>query len=262
MKPTVLMPWLFRRTAPLAPLASLTFGACSDVGLIRRDNQDHFGVFPEQRPTLFVVADGMGGHADGGTASRVAVETLAEAFLADEGPATHRLASAVRAANAAVWREAQNNGGPRRMGTTCTALAIEMDRAVLAHVGDSRAYRVSGAGLEQLSPDHTLVAELIARGLLTEAEAARHPQRHVLTRALGVGPEVDAFVEDLGPTQPGDTYVLCSDGLAPVEAEEVGRVAAGYGPQAAAEWLVARANALGGPDNITVIVIRLHPGAD
>jgi PPM family protein phosphatase len=245
----------------VAPAAPLEFGACSDVGQVRRENQDRYGVFPADRPCLFVVADGMGGHADGGTASRLAVDALAETFRQGQGEAPEaRLAAAVRAANDAVWREANAGGSPKRMGTTCTALLVEGGRVVLAHVGDSRAYRVAGGQLEQLSPDHTVAAELLASGVLNADEAARHPQRHALTRALGVGAEVDVFAHDIGPARPGDAYVLCSDGLAPVEIAEVERVVSSYEPQEAAEWLVARANALGGLDNITVVVVRLRKG--
>jgi PPM family protein phosphatase len=200
---------------------------------------------------------GMGGHVDGGVASHLAVAALAEGFRPEGESLEDRLREAVAAANAAVWEEANRGGLPRRMGTTCTVLAVEGGRAALAHVGDSRAYRVVGGALEQLTPDHTVAAELEASGVLSAAEAARHPQRHALTRALGVGPEVEVYTRDLGPAAPGDYYLLCSDGLAPVPPEEVARTVAGADPQEAAARLVARANALGGPDNITALVVRI-----
>jgi PPM family protein phosphatase len=232
-------------------------GAATDVGQVRSENQDALGLFPEEAPRLFVVCDGMGGHKDGGLASRVAVQALAEAFAAAPPPLAHRLRHAVESANAAVWNQADSNGAGRRMGTTCTALGIGEGRVVLAHVGDSRAYRVAESALEQVSDDHTVAAEMQATGVLTASEAARHPRRHALTRALGSAPDVEVLIRDLGPPRDGDKYLLCSDGLAPVEMHEVHRVARDYDPQEAAEWLVAQANANGGPDNITVLILEI-----
>lgn len=232
-------------------------GAATDVGQVRSENQDALGVFPEEEPRLFVVCDGMGGHQDGGLASRVAVQALAEAFAAAPPPLAHRLKHAVESANAAVWQRSDSNGDGRRMGTTCTVLGIGEGRVVLAHVGDSRAYRVTDAALEQVSEDHTVAAEMQATGVLTATEAARHPRRHALTRALGTAPHVEVLIRDLGPPRDGDKFLLCSDGLAPVDHPEVLRVARDYEPQEAAEWLVAQANAGGGPDNITVVIVEV-----
>jgi serine/threonine protein phosphatase PrpC len=244
---------------PISPVpeTSLAFGACTDIGRVRKENQDRWGAFPPKHPCLFVVADGMGGHADGGVASEVAVAALVEGFRQAGETLEDRLREAVSAANAAVWQEANRGGAPRRMGTTCTVLGVQAGRVALAHVGDSRVYRLADGALEQLTPDHTVAAELEASGVLDAAEARRHPQRHALTRALGVGPEVEVYTRDLGPTDPSDCYLLCSDGLAPVPEDEVARIVASADPQDAAEQLVARANALGGPDNVTALVLRI-----
>jgi len=235
---------------------SLHVGASSHVGQIRSENQDSFGMWPDVAPRLFIVCDGMGGHEDGGIASRVAVHALREAFSTEPPPLAHRLRAAVEQANIAVWKEA-NNGALRRMGTTCTAVAVGEGRVVLAHVGDSRAYRVWPDRLDLVSEDHTVAAEMTASGMLSEAEAARHPRRHALTRALGTAPEVQIFIRDLGSVTESMRLLLCSDGLLPVDMHEVHRVASEHSPQEAAEWLVSRANEAGGPDNITVLIIDI-----
>lgn len=254
------MRWFKPRPPDAAPTADLVrVGACTDVGQVRSENQDHLGVHPPEAPRLFIVADGMGGHEDGHEASRIAVEALVAHFSQARGALVDRLAGAVRAANHAVWQAAADKTALRRMGTTCTALALDDRRAALAHVGDSRAYRIAPghALLDQLTPDHTVAGELLANGIVSEAEAGRHPQRHALTRALGMDAEVDVFALDLGTVAHGTRFVLCSDGLAPVPPAEVARAAAAYDPQDAAEWLVAQANAHGGPDNVTVVIVEI-----
>lgn len=236
---------------------AVTVGAHTDVGQVRSENQDAFGLWPEGSPRLFIVCDGMGGHEAGGTASRVAVDTLCNAFREEPPPLAERLRTAVQRANAAVWGEA-NDGDLRRMGTTCTTVAVGEGRVVLAHVGDSRAYRVWPDRLELVSEDHTVAAEMTASGMLSAAEAARHPRRHALTRALGTSAEVEVFVRDLGSATDGMRLLLCSDGLLPVDPAEVLRGANQPDPQPAAEWLVSRANEAGGPDNITVLIVDIE----
>ena len=240
-----------------APLR-LTVGVRSDVGRVRSENEDAYGCYPSEAPCLFVVADGMGGHDDGARASRLAVETVRDAFFDEpERPLEERLRGAVEAANAVVHEEARASGAARPMGTTCTALAFGEGEAAVAHVGDSRAYRVQVGGITQLTEDHTLVEALRREGALTDAEAERHPQRHALLRAVGIGPEVEVDVVRLRPPAPGDAFALCSDGLAPVADDEIHDAVRRASPQEAADALVRLANERGGPDNVTVLVVEV-----
>ncbi len=230
-------------------------GSASDVGRVRAKNED----LALEASTLFAVADGMGGHAGGEVAARVAVETLREHF--DANPTQDGLLDAVEAANAAVWNESQERQDLRGMGTTLTAAAVVTgeggeDVVALANVGDSRAYVVAEGALVQVTADHSLAEERVRQGVMSEAEAAVHPYRHILTRALGIGPGVDVDLWELR-LRPGDRLMLCSDGLT----NEVGDdriaelLAAHEVPSEAARELVAEANRRGGSDNITVVVI-------
>ena len=163
----------------------LRSGSASDVGRVRNVNQD----LPLERPNLYAVADGMGGHVGGEVAARVAVETLEQAF--ERTPTVEGLLEAFSEANAAVWHESQANADLRGMGTTLTAVALVGgteggDVLALANVGDSRAYLFSGGDITQVTDDHSLAEERMRHGEMTEEEAAVHPQRHILTRALGV----------------------------------------------------------------------------
>lgn len=252
---------LWKRSA--RPL-TVRFGAKSDVGQVRTENQDDYGRFPEVRAErngeqLFIVADGMGGHEDGGEASRVAVEAIRDAYFAErEAPVEDRLRQAVREANRRVYKAAQGGMIPRKMGTTCTVLALVHEDAYLAHVGDSRAYRIGREGIAQLSRDHTLVEALMREGVLTEDEAAQHPQRHALVRAIGIQPDVEVDVEHLEAPQAGEAFVLCSDGLSRVRDEEIRDVVRAETPQQAAETLVRLANDRGGHDNVTVLVVKIE----
>lgn len=249
-----------RKSRPIA----IRFGAKSDVGRVRSENQDDYGRFPELRSErdgdqLFIVADGMGGHEDGGRASRTAVEAARDAYFGDpDAPVADRLRRALETANLRVYETANAGNLAKRMGTTCTAIAISDDEAYLAHVGDSRAYRIDKRGISQLSQDHTLVDALLREGVLTEAEAERHPQRHALVRAIGIEPKVDVDVEHLDPPTPGEAFLLCSDGLARVTNVEIRDVVRRETPQEAAETLVDLANERGGHDNVTVLVIRIE----
>ncbi len=252
---------LWKRSA--RPL-TIRFGAKSDVGQVRSENQDDYGRFPEVQSTrngdqLFVVADGMGGHEDGGRASRVAVEAVGGTYFTHpEVPVEDRLRRAVSEANARVYQFAQAGTIPKKMGTTCTALALVGEDAYLAHVGDSRAYRINRDGISQLSRDHTLVEALMREGVLTEDEAARHPQRHALVRAIGIEPEVQVDVRRLKTPQSGDAFLLCSDGLARVTNVEIRDIVRSETPQQAAETLVQLANDRGGHDNVTVLVVKVE----
>lgn len=242
--------------APVNVKAGLRFGAVSDIGQVREENEDSYGFYPQENPHLFIVCDGMGGHEDGGVASRMARDVIIEHYAASQGSLPQRMEAAVKAANRAINEASGTNMSIRRMGTTCTALVFEKGNVTLAHVGDSRAYRVSPEALFQVSDDHTVAAEMIASGLLTPGQAASHPQRNALTRALGSAPDVNVLIRDLGTVSPGEKFIICSDGLAPVSLGEVHRAVTQYDPQEAAEWLVTQANAAGGPDNVTVLVIE------
>ena len=238
-------------------------GACSDVGRVRTENQDAYGCFPEGaaegvRDRLFVVADGMGGHVGGREASRAAVEAVRQTYFSNAGlPAEQRLRDAFEAANALIFRKAAGQGA-RRMGTTCTALALAESRIHIAHVGDSRAYRITGPRIEQLTQDHTAVEALRRGGVLTVEEARRHPRRHVLVQAMGDRATLALDVLEAFPARAGDQYLLCSDGLEPVPAEEMRQVVQARAPQAACERLVALANERDGRDNVTALILSLE----
>ncbi len=237
----------------------LRSGSATDVGRVRSVNED----LALESPTLFAVADGMGGHAGGEVAARVAVDAFQGDFSRNQS--APGLVAAVQQANLAVWERSRSDPDVRGMGTTLTAAALvstaEGDRLVVANVGDSRAYRFRGGELIQLTNDHSVAEELVARGELTEAEAAVHPHRHILTRALGVGPEVEVDAWEIHPVQ-GDRYLLSSDGLTnEISADRLATALARTAdPQDVAEALVRMANEHGGNDNITVVVVDVVAG--
>jgi protein phosphatase len=243
-------------------LTVLRSGSASDVGRVRTVNQD----LPLVRPDLYAVADGMGGHVGGEVAARVAVETLEQAF--ERVPTVDGLREAFSEANAAVWRESQSNRDLRGMGTTLTAVALVggpegSDVLALANVGDSRAYVFSGGEMTQVTDDHSLAEERMRHGEMSEEEAAVHPQRHILTRALGVSAEVEADMWEL-EVRTGDRVLLCSDGLTnEVGTEEIAGILGQIDdPEEAAQRLVDVANEHGGADNITVVVVDVQVGEE
>lgn len=239
----------------------LRSGSASDVGRVRSVNED----LALDSMTLFAVADGMGGHAGGEVAARTAIEALQREFGLHQS--ADGLAGAVRQANVAVWERSQEDADLRGMGTTLTTAALvgtpDGDRLVMANVGDSRSYRLHEGRLIQLSHDHSVAEELVDRGELSEAEAAIHPHRHILTRALGVASAVDVDVWEMMP-ESGDRYLLCSDGLTnEVPEERIAEVLTSESdPQKAAETLVRLANESGGNDNITVVVLDVVVGEE
>jgi serine/threonine protein phosphatase PrpC len=223
-------------------------GALTDIGLHRKTNEDTFVV----APPLFAVCDGMGGAQAGEVASRLAAETLVAA-VADGRP----LLAAAEQANAAVFQRAHDDIDHTGMGTTLTAVVLAGDTGHFAHIGDSRAYLLRGGALEQLSDDHSLVGEMVRDGRLSEEEAASHPHRSILSRALGTEPlaRIDEFEVDL---RAGDVLLLCSDGLSgAVPAEAIRKALGRADPDDAAAKLIAEARKHGGPDNITAVVLRL-----
>ncbi|HUC37160.1 MAG TPA: Stp1/IreP family PP2C-type Ser/Thr phosphatase [Acidimicrobiales bacterium] len=237
----------------------LRSGSATDVGRVRAVNEDR----SLESETLFAVADGMGGHAGGEVAAGTAIDSLRGGF--SKMPSVEGLVDAVHDANQAVWERGRSEPSLRGMGTTLVAAALvgtdDGDRLAVANVGDSRAYRLHQGVLGQLSTDHSVAEALVERGELSEQEAAVHPHRHILTRALGVDSDVDVDIWELVPQQ-GDRYLLCSDGLSnEVQLEEMERVLAGTAdPKEAAETLVRLANESGGNDNITALVLDVVVG--
>ncbi len=227
----------------------------TDTGRQRRDNED--SVYA--RPPVFVVADGMGGAQAGEVASQLAVEAF-EQGLPEAGSPEERLASRVQEANHRIYELSQADHEHRGMGTTLTAAYLDDDsHLAIAHVGDSRAYLYRDGELTRLTQDHSLVGELVRRGKLTEEQAEEHPQRSIITRALGPDPSVEIDTWSY-PVRDGDVLLLCSDGLTSMVTEEkIAEVLDAEGAlQEAADRLIREANAAGGRDNITVVLARLE----
>lgn len=228
----------------------ISWGARSDVGLVRGHNEDSFLV----RDPLFVVSDGMGGHAAGEVASSIAVETIGE-----RAPGTADdvlLGAAMEAANASVMQAAEEGIGKPGMGCTATAVLIEKNRMAVAHVGDSRAYVLRHGTLVRVTHDHSYVEELVDSGQITADEARSHPSRSIITRALGSDPDMYADHFSL-EVNDGDRIILCSDGLSGmIDDSEIESLAVSSAtPQQAADNLVAAALTAGGSDNVTVVVV-------
>jgi len=232
--------------------------AISDVGRRRQANEDRYALDPDLG--LFLVADGMGGHRVGCTASELAsAAVLAAIHTLQDAPASlaERLRYAVSAANREIFSVAAEQSELAGMGTTLVVLLAGEERVSLAHVGDSRAYLVRAGGIRQLTDDHSLVAELLRRHKISEDDAREHPHRHVLTRALGVRPTVEPDLAELTPLD-GDVFVLCSDGLTGhLEDGEIAKIVSAHTDlEAAARALVECANQRGGEDNITTVLVR------
>jgi protein phosphatase len=239
----------------------LRSGSATDTGLVRSVNQD----LAVESPNLYAVADGMGGHAGGEVAARMAVDTLGVVF--GRQPTALGLSAAVVEANSVVWHHSLDHPDLRGMGTTLTAVGLVQedghDVLALVNVGDSRGYRLHQGQMSLLTTDHSVAEEMVRSGELTQQEAAVHPQRHILTRALGVSADVSVDFWRLRPVR-GDRYLLCSDGLTnELEDQQIAQVLTSVtDPREAADLLVRAARAHGGSDNITVIVIDVVVGED
>lgn len=208
---------------------------------------------------LFIVADGMGGHQGGREASQMAVHLIEEEFFSDPSPnIPDSLLRAFNVANTEIYKRAGTDPSLRGMGTTSTALVIIGSTAYFAHIGDSRAYRITEASFEQITQDHSQVEELVRRNILTREQAERHPQRNVLSRAMGVQEEIEVDFFNNITIHPGDNFLLCSDGLAKVPKETIQEIILSHPPQEACDLLVQLANEHGGHDNVTVQVVRIN----
>ena len=266
--------------AELSPPASpggvylqITTGGATHVGMVRTNNEDCYRIIPAL--SLYVLADGMGGEAHGEIASALAVETVVKHCIEGQensaspllgepkpglNPRSQRLLSAIHLANQKVFQSAEQHPEQEGMGATLTAAWIDDMQLSVGHVGDSRLYLLRTGQLQQLTSDHSLVAEQVRRGILTANEAEQSNLQSVLLRALGTQPEVEVDIEQV-PLFPGDVLLLCSDGLTRMvtEPEIAGTLQAEPDPQRAAEKLIAHANEGGGIDNVSVIVVSLKP---
>jgi protein phosphatase len=252
---------------------TLSAFALSDVGRKRRHNEDAYLLDTERG--LFVVADGMGGHAAGEVASRITVESVQEylAMRDDDGDNTwpfgfnnrysmegNLLTTAIKRANERIIRSVQNRPELKGMGTTVVSALFAAERATVVHVGDSRCYRLRRGELVRLTEDHSWVQEQVIAGILTPEEATSHPLKNVVTRALGGAPNVLPELQEV-PFEAGDSFLLCSDGLTGMMTDdEVRAIVAGEGPaETRVNALVDLANSRGGIDNITVILVDVLP---
>ena len=244
-------------------------GRATDVGMVRTENQDSLGMLPEDggtledaRGVLIVVADGMGGHRAGRRASELAVSTLLASYApADASGIPAALISAIGDANNRVYEEGFSSPAYNGMGTTCTALVLQGTSAYVAHIGDSKAFQVTTGQITQITADHSRVWELYTRGVITREQARMHPERNLLTRALGQNPGTAADLFGPLPLQPGSWFVLCTDGLTNhVEESEIADVVRKHPPEEAADELVSLAKTRGGADNITVQIVEIREG--
>ena len=248
----------------------LQVASLSDVGMRRSNNQDNLCVSMSsslehwnRKGHLFVVADGMGAHAAGELASKLAIDHIPHLYAKyNQDLPPEAMRQAVKGANAEIHRKGQANEEFHNMGTTCSVLNILPQGAVVAHIGDSRVYRYSQNKIEQLTFDHSLVWEMKAAGQLTEEEEKQGKvPKNVITRSLGPYAECKVDLEGPFPVQVGDTFLLCSDGLtAVIEDSEIGSILGNMPPKEAAKVMIDLANLRGGPDNITVVIVKItHP---
>lgn len=253
---------------------NIQFAGKTDVGVKRSHNEDNLKLLPKDR--LFLVADGMGGHASGEVASEIAVNTVG-AFFDDTGKDPdrtwpdkeepehdydeNRLVAAIKLANLRIFEKAQTDAKYKGMGTTVVAAQLVDDRVVFAHVGDSRAYRLRDGVLEQLTEDHSLLNDYKKMANLTPEEEENFPHKNIIVRALGMKPIVKVDLQSQ-PQQAGDIYLLCSDGLSgEINDETIGNIvtAADGDLRKACDELVTAACEAGGKDNVTVVLIEVQP---
>ena len=231
--------------------------SASDIGCVRTSNEDSYGVFA---PAVYVVADGLGGHAAGEVASRMVVAAVRAVAQAGGVIDAAALQHAVLCANQQVLDASADNSSYEGMGSTATVLHIdeETGMACYAHVGDSRLYLLRNGTLRQISRDHSYVEELVARGELSEAEAQHHPRKNLLLRAVGIEEVLDVDSAAF-PVEAGDRLLLATDGLTNMVSDEMLTELLGGGFAGVAERMVAHARAAGGRDNITAIAVAYEP---
>ncbi len=243
----------------------IRYAALTDIGFRRQNNQDSCAVALcstkeewEEGGHLFVVADGMGGHAVGELASKIATDTVPHMFAKMHGRSpSEALKIAIEGANEAINERGSQNLDFMRMGTTCSTLVLCSQGAVIGHVGDSRVYRIRNRQIDQLTSDHSLVWEMIQARKVHPKDAERLCPRNIITRSLGPEPTVNVDIEGPIPVLPGDIFLLCSDGLCGLLNDaEIGMIAGTIPPNEACRLLVNLANLRGGPDNITVIIVQ------
>ena len=236
--------------------------AISDIGKVRKGNEDSWGSFPET--SLFIVADGMGGHKAGDVASKLAVETIYEALRDRQPPGegqfeqtSHYLNDSIQKANLRIFQEGKKNPGLSGMGTTVVATWIAGSSASIAYVGDSRAYLLRKNNLRQITSDHTLVNDYMSKGLLQPHEVEHHPLRHVLSRAVGPQEQVDPDILNL-PLQTGDIILLCTDGLSNMLSKDKmeGILNGPEDLERRNQLLIQQAIDSGGSDNVTALLIE------
>ena len=244
--------------------------AGTDIGLVRSKNEDNY--YMDEAAGLFVVADGMGGHASGEVASKMAVDIIRDyfkgmnkdrpaqigAYRQDCSDTTNRLGSAIQLANMAIFEASKNDPQLRGMGTTVAAVQVDGSRLSIAHIGDSRVYLIRAGDIEQLTDDHTVVYEQVKREMITKEDAKKSEIKNILTKALGISLEAEVDMNEM-TLAPNDILLLCSDGLSGMVDDETMRamVEANDDPAAACEQLINLANEKGGKDNITVVVARI-----
>lgn len=246
----------------------ITDGAATDTGMRRSNNQDSHAVVRasnaevwKQRGHLFMVADGMGAHAVGELASKMACDNIPFNYNKGKNATPEEaITKAYKEVGALIHGRASANREFQGMGTTCTTLVLLPEGALIAHVGDSRAYRVRQGRIDQLSFDHSLVWELVRRNHIPPDEANLSVPKNVITRSLGPDPNVEVDIEGPLAVEPNDVYLLCSDGLSgPVHDPELGAFAENFHPKDACRFLIHLANLRGGHDNITVVILRIGP---
>jgi PPM family protein phosphatase len=252
---------------PLRIVPRVKFVARSEIGHARENNEDKFDFYePDEEPLLaargsvYLVCDGMGGHNAGQIASELAAKQFLHAYYHLGGAAQEAARHAILQAHHYIAEMASKIPSRYGMGTTLTALILKQDEGILAHVGDSRCYRLREGVFEQLSRDHTLVARLVEQGIIPPEQARYHPQRNVIRQAVGVADPAEPLEPDIETfaLQEGDLYLLCSDGLTDmVDDAEIEAILRDEPPTRAAWRLVDRALANGGRDNVTVVLVRV-----
>ena len=246
----------------------ITDAAATDTGMRRSNNQDSYTIVRapsaevwRQRGHVFIVADGMGAHAVGELASKLACDNIPHNYMKTKaGAPSEAIIKAYRDVGSIIHAKASANRDFQGMGTTCSTLLLLPEGALLAHVGDSRIYRIRKNHIDQLTFDHSLVWELVRRHHLQPDEANLRVPKNVITRSLGPDPSVEVDIEGPLAVEPNDVYLLCSDGLSGLVTDpELGAIAGNFHPNEACRYLVQLANLRGGQDNITVVILRIGP---